>query len=276
MNISIATATFYHIPFVEALNLIKRAGFETIELDTYWTGGENWEVTQHLKNIRPREVLKMVRESGLKINSLHDMGGVIFKDTDSVINSDTYEYLEFGEKDIPCIVFHAPHKKTEDKSWWSGYSKKAAEDLTSLKKKYIICIENIQKFPGYQTSLVDPAEMLEFVKENGLYINIDTTHYAQLGIDIVSTARACRDYVKGVHFSDYKAGRRHLFPGEGELDLKGFLHELRFDSIHAMTLECDIPYEEGNPQVSVESMKRAREYINGNISGMKGINLYGK
>lgn len=265
MNISIATATFFNIPFVKALDLIKLAGFETIELDTYWTGGDNWEVTQHLRNIRPKEVLKIVKESGLKINSLHDLGGVIFKDTDSVIAADTYEYLEFGEKDIPCIVFHAPHKKTDDRSWWSRYRKKAAEDLIQLRSKYLVCIENIQCFPGYQTSLIDPSEMLDFVKENGLYINMDTTHYAQCGIDIAAVAKASRDYIKGVHFSDYKDGRRHLFPGEGVLDLKGFLKELKSGSIHAMTLECNIPYEEGNPLVSVESMKRARDYISSAI-----------
>lgn len=261
MNISIATATFYNIPFTEALELIKRAGFESIELDTYWTGGDNWEVTQHLRNIRPREVLKIVRESGLGINSLHDMGGVIFKDTDTLIGAGTYEYLEFGEKDIPCLVFHAPHKKTEDRSWWSGYAPKAAEDLKALKDRFLVCIENIQNFPGYQTSLIDPAEMLAFVRDNGLYINIDTTHYAQCGIDIVSAAKFVRDYVKGVHFSDYKDGKRHLFPGEGVLELKGFVNSLKLDGLHALTLECNIPYEKGRPEVSVESMKRARSYV---------------
>lgn len=261
MNISIATATFYNIPFTEALELIKGAGFETIELDTYWTGGDNWEVTQHLRNIRPREVLKIVRESGLRINSLHDMGGVIFSDTDTVINRDTFEYLEFGGEDIPCIVFHAPHKKTEDKNWWPGYSSKAANDLKALKDKFLICIENIQNFPGYQTSLIDPYEMLDFVKENGLFINMDTTHYAQCGIDIVSTAKYSRDYVKGVHFSDYRDGKRHLFPGEGVLDLKGFINSLDLTSLHAFTLECNIPYEAGNQNVAVEGMKMARGYV---------------
>jgi len=261
MNISIATATFYYIPFTEALDLIKAAGFDSVELDTYWTGGENWEVTQHLRNIRPREVLKIIKESGLRINSLHDMGGVIFHDTDTVISRDIFEYIEYGGEDIPCIVFHAPHKKTEDKSWWARYCQKAAEDLKALNDKFLICIENIQNFPGYQTSLIDPGEMLDFVKENGLYINMDTTHYAQCGIDIVSTAKFSRDFVKGVHFSDYMDGKRHLFPGEGALDLKGFVNSLKLDSLHAFTLECNIPYEAGNPKVAIEGMKRARSYV---------------
>jgi len=103
MNISIATATFYQVPFKETLELIKKAGFEYIELDIYWKGGDNWEAGQHLKSLKPREVLKMVKESGLKISSLHDIGGVIYKDRDSLIASDIYEYLEYGAEEIPCI-----------------------------------------------------------------------------------------------------------------------------------------------------------------------------
>ncbi len=261
MKISIATATFYNIPFTEALELIKKAGFDSIELDTYWTGGDNWEVTQHLRNIRPKEVLKLVRDSGLRINSLHDMGGVVFKDTDSPISRDIFEYLEFGAEDIPCIVFHAPHKKTEDKAWWDRYSKTAGEHYKVLSKDFIICIENIQNFQGYQTSLIHPAEMLKFVKENGLYINMDTTHYAQCSLDIVAVAESSREYVKGVHFSDYRDMKRHLFPGEGVLDLAGMLKALNLDDIHAFTLECNIPYEEGNPSVAIEGMKKARDYV---------------
>ena len=124
MNVSIAIATFYYAPFKEALELIKRAGFEYIKLDIYWKGGDNWEAGQHLKNLKPREVLKMVKGSGLKINSLHDIGGVVYKDSDSLIADDTYEYLEYGADDIPCVVFHTPHKKTNDISWWAKYKEK--------------------------------------------------------------------------------------------------------------------------------------------------------
>jgi sugar phosphate isomerase/epimerase len=117
MKLSIASATFYNIPFKETLEIIKKAGFEYIELDIYWKGGDNWEAGQHLKNLKPRDVLKMVKESGLKISSLHDIGGVVYSDNDSLISLDTYEYLEYGVDDIPCVVFHTPHKKTGDIGW---------------------------------------------------------------------------------------------------------------------------------------------------------------
>ena len=91
MNIAISTGTFYSIPFINALDVIKKSGFEYIELLQYWKGGDSWEVGQHLKNVSPKETLKMVKESGLKISSLHDGGGVIEDGKESVIAKSTYE-----------------------------------------------------------------------------------------------------------------------------------------------------------------------------------------
>lgn len=261
MNISIATATFYNVDFQDTLELIKKAGFEYIELDIYWKGGSDWEAGQHLKGIKPREVLKMVRASGLKINSLHDIGGVVYKDSDSLITPDTYEYLEYGEGDIPCIVFHTPHVETDDTDWWNKYRYKAGADLRQLKDKVFVCIENEPHFDGYQVPLVDPVDMLAFVKGNEVFVNIDTTHYAQIGINIAEAADILKEYVKGIHLSDYKCGKAHLFPGEGELDFKDFFNKLNVNSLHALTLECNMPYDQSNPDVAVQSMKMAREYL---------------
>lgn len=261
MNISIATATFFYIPFKETLNLIKMAGFEYIELDIYWKGGENWAAGQHLNNIKPREVLKMVKESGLKISSLHDIGGVIYEDSGSLITSDTYEYLEYGGDDIPCIVFHTPHKKTNDVDWWEKYKKKASADLQALRSKFLICIENMIYFDGYQVPLVNPTDMLAFTIENKIFINIDTTHYAEVGVDIVQAANILKDCVKGIHLSDFKDGKNHLYIGEGDLDLKGFFNNLCLDNLHTITIECNIPYEYSNPNIAIQSMKQAQDYL---------------
>ncbi|MCD4669951.1 MAG: sugar phosphate isomerase/epimerase, partial [Actinomycetia bacterium] len=101
MLISISTANFFYQPFKDSLKIIKSSGFEYIELAGYWKGGDNWEIAQHLKDINPKEVLKMVNDSGLKIASLHDTGGVIDDSNDSIISSDTYKYLEHSKENIP-------------------------------------------------------------------------------------------------------------------------------------------------------------------------------
>ena len=40
MQISIATANFYFLPFRQTLEIIAEAGFEQIELDLYWERGQ--------------------------------------------------------------------------------------------------------------------------------------------------------------------------------------------------------------------------------------------
>jgi len=86
MNISISTANLYFIPFEKTLELYKRAGYEYIELAGYWRGGE-WEMAQHLKDKRPKDVIRLVNDYSLKISSFHDMGGLIEEGAESVIAS---------------------------------------------------------------------------------------------------------------------------------------------------------------------------------------------
>jgi len=203
----------------------------------------------------------MVRESGLKINTLHDIGGEVYKDGDSLITPDTYEYLEYGIDDIPCVVFHTPHIKTDNKGWWNKYSSKAGTDLTSLKDKIVVCIENMPYFDCYQVPLINPNDMLDFAEQNGIYVNIDTTHYATVGIDIIHAAKVLRERVKSIHLSDFKDGKNHLYLGEGELKLKEFLTYFTLDNLHALTIECNIPYDQSNPNVAVLSMKKAQNYL---------------
>lgn len=77
MLISFATANLYYIPFEKVLDIIKKAGYEYIELDDYWKGSNGWETAQHLKGYSIDNILSLVDNSGLKIASYHDMGGVL-------------------------------------------------------------------------------------------------------------------------------------------------------------------------------------------------------
>jgi len=262
MNISISTGTFYQIPFPKALLLIKNAGFEYIELLAYWHGGDGWKIAQNIKDVNPREVLKIVKESGLKISTLHDGGGVIDDKTESVIAKSTYEYLEYGAPDIPCVIFHTPHKKTTDKHWWDTYQFKAGNDLKALKDKVIVCIENMLRFDGYIIPLLNPVDLMNFANDNSIFVNIDTTHYAQSGVDITEAAKILKNRVRTIHLSDYIDSKAHVFPGEGLLDFKSFMNELNKPAIHSLTIECDIKCDEKNTAGTIERLKCAYNYAN--------------
>lgn len=259
MLIGMATANFYEIPFFQALRIIKRAGYDWIELDGYWQGGDNWETAQHIKNVKPGDVVQMVLDSGLRIASFHDMGGVIEQGADSIIARSTYEYLE--RYDFPCIILHTPCIRNEKAGRWSDLRKSIRRELDSIGKGRLICIENMKSFDGYFVPVQTPPEMLEFSEETNTCITIDTTHFAQSNIDLVDAAAMLKHRVRTIHLSDYHNGRSHVFVGDGDLDLKTFYRQLNPRDLYMTTIECGIPHIAEDEALSVESCIRLRKRV---------------
>ncbi len=257
MKIAMATANFYQIPFERALGIIRKAGYTYIELDGYWKGGEGWETAQHIKRLKPKEVIAMVQDSGLMIASFHDMGGVIEDGHTSIIHPDTLEYLSIV--DIPCVILHTPHSKTADLNWWKSYKKTAADDIRQIARGRIVCVENMLPFPGYMVPLLDPARMLEFCEEANVHCTIDTTHCAQSGVDIVHAAAVLRSKVKTLHLSDYLHPRSHVYLGEGQLDFAGFFKALDLEQLYLATIECAIPWEDET--ISIQKAAQAKAFV---------------
>ncbi len=264
MKIAMATANFYQIPFGKALNIIQKAGYEYIELDGYWKGGDSWEVAQHIKDIKPKEVIRMVHNSGLKIASFHDMGGVIENGSNAIIDPATREYLSIA--DIPCVVFHTPHHKTTDLNWWKSYKKTAADDIRQIAMDRIVCIENMIPFQGYMVPLIDPDEMLAFCQEADVYCTIDTTHYAQSDIDIVHAATILSNKVRTLHLSDYLHPKSHVYLGDGRLDFSGFFKTLDLDQLYLATIECSIPWED--EAICIQKAAQAKAFVEGNLNAV--------
>jgi sugar phosphate isomerase/epimerase len=245
------------LPFIDTLKIIKSAGFDFIELAGHWKGGD-WEIAQHLKGIPIIDVLNMVKDSGLQISTLHDMGGLLDNDSDSIISKDTYEYMESAKRDIPCVVFHTPHKKTSDPNWWTKYKSKAISDLNSFKGNHIICIENLPLFENYIIPLTDPEEMIAFVKEADIHVNNDTTHYAQCNIELNNAALHLKDRVRTIHISDYHDGKAHVFVGDGELNFMEFAQRLDLKLLHAVTIECGVPSGNNEYSYYIEKYREAK------------------
>jgi sugar phosphate isomerase/epimerase len=262
MKIAMATANLYQIPFEKALNIIQKAGYEYIELDGYWKGGDSWEVAQHIKDSKPKDVIRMVRDSGLKIASFHDMGGVIEDGNNTIISQATREYLSIA--DIPCVILHTPHYKTTDLYWWKSYIKTAVEDISQIADDRIICIENMTPFQGYMVPLIDPVAMLAFCEEAHVYSTIDTTHYAQSDIDIVQAATVLRNKVRTLHLSDYLHPKSHVFLGEGQLDFARFFKALDLDQLYLATIECSIPWEDES--YCIQKAAQAKVFVEKNLN----------
>jgi sugar phosphate isomerase/epimerase len=245
MQISVATANLYFKPFEQVLEIIAEAGFQNIELDLFWSR-KQWTVAQHLKDVSSKHVIQMVQRAGLRISSIHDAGGVLEEECSikGFLNPALDQYLSELGYPPDCLVFHTPHVEgNPGAGWWERISDEIVCSLEKYRKACsFVCIENMPLFDGYFVPLVTPEALNAFAARDGLSVTLDTTHYAQIGIDIVEAARKLGENIRTVHLSDFKEGRSHVFIGEGQLDLSGLFDVLDKESLNAVTLESSLSY----------------------------------
>jgi sugar phosphate isomerase/epimerase len=243
MDVSVATANLYFLPFEETLEIIAEAGFRNIELDLFWEWHQ-WTMAQHLQNVPVSQAIQSIHRSGLKVTSIHDGGGVLnhHNSTENYINPRLDEYLDELGYAPAYMVFHPPHAEGNlGVDWWNNIS---GEILRALEKYRTFCscltLENMPFFEGFTVPLTTPEELGSFVSQHGLAVNIDTTHYAQIGVNLLEAGRILGERIHSVHLSDYAANRAHAFVGEGDLDLAGFFRQLDTKVLLAVTLECSV------------------------------------
>ncbi|MCE1168568.1 MAG: sugar phosphate isomerase/epimerase [Sphingobacteriia bacterium] len=243
MLFSVATASLYFCPFEQTLEIIAEADFKNIELDLFWEKND-YAMAQHLRNVPIKKAVNLIKRSGLKISSIHDGGGLLENNysTEGFINPSIDKYLNELGYAPECLVFHTPHiKGRNNPDLWKKISDRI---VCSIEKYRKVCsyvtIENNTSFKGYYVPLTSPEELNEFATQNELGITFDTTHYADIGIDIIEAAKLTRENIKTIHLSDFVKGRKHVFIGEGELDLKGFFEIVDKNNLSIITLECSL------------------------------------
>jgi sugar phosphate isomerase/epimerase len=112
-----------------------------------------------------------------------------------------------------------------------------------------LLIETSAQFLDFIPRVVSPAVRLNF----------DIGHFYCVGEDPAEAFRALRPYVRHVHLEDIAATRehRHLVPGDGAIDLKAVLQEMRTSGYDGwITVEL-YPYQEDPRGVA----ERAIQYI---------------
>ena len=93
---------------------------------------------------------------------------------------------------------------------------------------------------GYYVPLTTPQELMTFVSDSKLGVTLDTTHYAQIGVDVVWAARILKDKIRTIHLGDYLDGEAHVFIGDGDLDFVNTFRVLDLSALHSITLECSV------------------------------------
>ena len=249
MHISFATANLFFTPFPQVVEVIAQAGFHSVELDLYWQGGE-WAMAQHLQGVAPRQAVQWIHQAGLKVSSIHDGGGML-TDAHSMqgyINPALDRYLEQLGYAPDLIAFHTPHIHGEQHNgWWGEISGQVSQALDAYRSQAaFITIENMPPIPGYTVPLLQPQALKAFTVGHSLGVTLDTTHYAQMGQDLLDATHILNGSVHSVHLSDYlfASSRSHVLIGDGDLDLAEFFRVLDTRCINSIVLECSLSSSE--------------------------------
>jgi sugar phosphate isomerase/epimerase len=213
--------------FANTLQEIKNAGIENIEL-CFMAGvyARGKKIVQNFK-----KALKIVKKSGLKLNSVHFPFGPAWSDLACPWEQDRVEIVRwFGslfklsDKLQPnAYVFHPGGIGVNENNVEFAKSQlyKTVNELALLTKTPI-CVENMVG----GALMRNVQDILEFTKnaDKG-YSIIDVNHLLfDKPQDVI---RAVGSKIKSLHISDYDfKGEKHWLPGEGSIDWQDVIKAL--------------------------------------------------
>jgi sugar phosphate isomerase/epimerase len=226
-----SSAAFFARALSDTFRLVADAGYEGVEV----------MVTKDPASQDPRQMRALASEFGLTIGALHAPSLLLTRKvwgTDPIGKIDrAIEVAQDAE--IPVVVTHPPFR------WQRAYRRWIEDHLPDLAQDtgVTLAIENM--FPlrmgerGVTFHANQDLDDLEGLPD----LVLDTSHAAVAGHDLLDVRRRFGDRLRHVHLSD-NAGKgwdSHLPPGEGILDLDGFLAELAADGYRgSVSLEVDL------------------------------------
>ena len=201
-----------NLDLISALDIIKKSGFETIE------------ISRHQKNILGRE--SQIRASGLKVWSIH---GTLGCDSisDSAIKRQACIDEEFKRMDdtvcfAPCPYVVHYHNRVNDPQAGKNYRDTIAKIYArSSQFGFDLAVETAPYKPQNNERYPDSKEISDFVRSFGmkdLNMTIDINH-SNINENIIDVCNNCNGIISNVHISDNHGGwEDHLPPGEGILN----------------------------------------------------------
>jgi len=233
------------------LALLREAGFRQIELTCKFAA----------QGAAP------VRESGLKVWSIHGIAGGEFRSESGrrKIIDLSLAYLEPLAEFAPCPVVEHYLDRFHDPSFGVGYRKL----IEGLYRRYhefgfILCVETAPYKPLENERYPYSSEIADFVRsfrQDDLLMTIDVNH-SNLHEDLAEVCANCRGLIRNVHVSDNHGGYEdHLAPGEGIIDLPAAFAALRRNGYNGpCNLECRLP---ANAPSELDGLRTLREYVAG-------------
>jgi len=240
MEIGLSTGILYKSDLIESLQLIKKVGFDNIEV---WAGigkegkwihydYHNWDYTRKLK--------EKLKKLALRVVSLHapfsselDISQVEEEKRDFAISEieKAIDVLEFLEGNV--LVFHPSTASSHfdnltQKMYRLSQAKKSIDELLKYcqDKPIRLALEN--QLPhilcGYS---VDLLKLIWEINSQKVGICLDTSH-ANLAENVSEVVKKCKEWLISLHVSDnFGTSDDHNIPGIGNINWQIFVQTLK-------------------------------------------------
>jgi len=260
--VALSTAAFFARPLADTVALAADCGYRCVEV----------MVTKDPASQDAAEMRRIADANGVEIKALHAPALLLTRTvwgTDPIGKIDTATRVARAAG-IPLVVMHPPYRWQREYRRWLLASLPSVEEHTGV----TVAMENM--FPlhvGSRPLMLHADQDLDQLA--GLpHLVLDTSHAAVAHHDLRDVREIFGDRLRHVHLSD-NAGKgwdSHLPPGEGVLDIDGFLGELgASDFGGTVSLEVDLRKRMADPdalRALLISMRKRTEAAlkNGSVS----------
>jgi sugar phosphate isomerase/epimerase len=245
-----SSAAFFARPLSWTFRLAAECGYRGMEV----------MVTKDPESQDPQRIRALAAEFGLTVDALHAPCLLL---TRKVWGTDPIGKIDrsveaAADAGIPVVVVHPPYR------WQAAFRRWLVDDLPSVEQRTGVAVAIENMFPvrvaGRDVTL-HANQDLEALE--GLHhLVLDTSHAAVARHDPIEVRRLFGERLRHVHLSD-NAGKgwdSHLPPGDGVLDIDGFLDDLaRSGYDGAVTLEVDLRPALGHTERLATVMVEMRE-----------------
>ena len=252
-----SSAAFFARPLAETFRIVAETGYRGVEV----------MVTKDPASQDAEEIRRLAKEHGLTVGAMHAPSLLLTRKvwgTDPV--GKIYRAMEVAQDaEIPTVVMHPPYR------WQRGYRRWLEDRLPGLEGGTGVTVALENMFPvrmgerGVTFHANQDLEDLEGLPD----LVLDTSHAAVARHDLVEVRRRFGDRLRHVHLSD-NAGKgwdSHLPPGQGILDLDGFLTDLAGDGYRgSVTLEVDLRRYLTDDAKLRAMMIEMREYVESRLA----------
>jgi sugar phosphate isomerase/epimerase len=251
-----SSAAFFARPLSWTFELVAACGYRGVEV----------MVTKDPESQDPGRIRALAEEFGLAVGALHAPCLLLTRTvwgTDPIGKIDRSVEVA-ADAGIPVVVVHPPYR------WQRTFRRWLVEELPRVEERTGVAVAVENMFPVHLRgrSLTLHANQDLEALEGIPHLVLDTSHGAVARHDPIAVRRLFGDRLRHVHLSD-NAGKgwdSHLPPGNGVLDIDGFLEDLARSSYDgAVSLEVDLRPMLGHPErlrtVLVEMRERTERAL---------------